>query len=177
MDCDKLIKELDRLIDLLGILDPGTEKYSNVRKEIEQLDGLLIKDINGRNAEIDAKHKHELELKRLELEERKLRIEEQKLEMTAKENSEKEKLEKEKLEFQKKESEEKIRLEERKIENSEHEAKTQLRFTKKQAWGQLLQLPVRAGLMIVGIAFTHKVQETTLLDKTLTNLWIPTFKT
>ena len=186
MDREKLIQEIDRLIAILGTMDATTKEYQAVSDRCRELFDMLVK--------LDSSAQKILsEDKRLDLEEKKLSIEEmrvtlEKMKLQSQEKIEEAKLanenrkldiEKERVVNDKDTAEKKIDLENYKVELEENENKERKHYTRWQAVWRLGEIGVEtaaktAGIMLC-IAFTGKVQQFGILDKTLVG-FIPKVK-
>ena len=116
MDHDKLMEELDRLLDLLGTLDPCGEKYDTVLKRYNELFKSFLAEDKQCEDDISKKHSREIESKKLELEEKRLQLEDRKLNMEERNSADKLEIEKRKLDMEEKTEANKAETDKRRIE-------------------------------------------------------------
>ena len=118
MNHDKLIKEIERLQDILAALTPGTEQYKNVSDDIKALQKMYFEEDKNGEDQLRNKHEYELKSRELDLKERQIALDEKKLEQQ-------DKIETKRLELEEKkianESERNL-LEDRKLDQQEEEA-------------------------------------------------------
>ena len=68
MGQDEMAKELDRMLSILRELDPTSEKYTEGRKNYQEMFKTLHEELDACEADLNGRHKRELDKARLELE-------------------------------------------------------------------------------------------------------------
>ena len=68
MNQEEMANELDRILEDLKKIDPTSEKYTEVRKNYQEMFRTLHEELEACEADINGRHKRELDKARLELE-------------------------------------------------------------------------------------------------------------
>ncbi len=68
MSQEEMANELDRMLSILRELDPTSEKYTEGRKNYQEMFRTLHDELDACEADLNGRHKRELEKARLELE-------------------------------------------------------------------------------------------------------------
>lgn len=68
MSQEEMANELDRILEDLKKIDPTSEKYTEVRKNYQEMFRTLHEELEACEADINGRHKRELDKARLELE-------------------------------------------------------------------------------------------------------------
>lgn len=145
MDHEKMMNELDRLLDSLHDMNPCEESYATVLKRYKELYQIFLEEDSNCEAQMEKRHKYELELKKLEIEGRKLDIQE-------------------------KEADAKIEVEQIKAQNYADESRASARYTKSQARWRLVEIGAQGLVMIACICITGKFEESTILNQKMWSL-------
>ena len=119
MNQDKLIKEIERLQDILATLTPGTEQYKNVSEDIRALLKMYLEESKEGQDQVRSQHEYELKSRELDIQERKVTLEEKKLDQQDKVEAKRLELEEKKIAN---ESERNL-LEDRKLDQQEEDTK------------------------------------------------------
>lgn len=70
---EKLMAEIDRLLTKVADLEPGSEKYNHLVQIITSLAKVLHDDMSACEADLNGRHKREMDKKELELNRQKVR--------------------------------------------------------------------------------------------------------
>lgn len=84
---DKLVEELNKLLDRLSCMDPKSDDYKTVTERITTIQGVLANETERKNSIIELKRdekKLAIENDKIEIESVRIEIEQQKLEMESK---------------------------------------------------------------------------------------------
>lgn len=146
MDYDKLMNELDRLLDLLGDTDPGSEEYAKVLDRYNKLYKIFLDEDRSREDQIDKKEKRELEMRKMDLEEKRLELDMRK------------------VSIQEKEVEGKQTIEQIKAQSETSVDRERARYNRSQAMWRLVEIGAQGVIMIAGIIVTGKLEETSILS-------------
>ena len=185
MNREQLIQEIDRLLELLGTLDPTTPEYQSVCMRLygtggkggsSGLFGMLIaldtsaQDLNDKERSID------LEARKVSIEERKLEIEEMKFQEQQKVEARKLDIEEEKVRNDKEVNDRKNATEEWRVEIEAKEAENRVHFTKAEARRRLVEIGAETLGIAALIGLTGRIQNSGLiLDKTMVG-FLPKFR-
>lgn len=146
MDHDKLMNELDRLLDLLGEKEPDSEEYAKVLERYNKLFKIFLEEDRSCEDQVEKKQKYEIELKRLELEGKRLELDARK------------------VSIQEKEADGKQMTEQIKAQAEASADRDRARYSRSQAMWRLVEIGAQGVIMIAGIIVTGKLEETSILS-------------
>lgn len=174
MDRDNLVKECDRLLNLLGTGDPASEKYRIISERLRELFKTLLTMDSSAQDLLDKERQIEIEFKKIEVEEIKIKVEQLKLENQkaveeAKIANETRRLdiEEEHYKNEQQEAERRLDIEELKANTEAEDVKQRRHYTMGECiWGIAGKV---VGTILTGALITHtgRVQEGAILDKNL----------
>ena len=167
----EMMKELDRLLNLMSSLDPTSKEYETIQKRYNSLFQMFLKESANCDAQLDKKARLEFEKKKFEQSERRFEFEKEKFEAEQKQettkydhimfvDSLKAANEEEKLEIERK----KLKLEQERIQVEADEAGERSRYTKRQALGRLLEIGAQGLVTMTCIVLTGKMEESAILS-------------
>lgn len=183
MDRDNLVKECDRLLNLLGELDPESDAYKTISERLigsggkggckGLYDALLAMDNSAQDL-LDKERQMEIEFKKIEIEEIKIKLEQTKFESQkdteeARIANEARRLdiEEEHYKNEQQEAERRLDIEELKANTEAEEVKQRQHYTRGQCAWRLVEIGAETLGIAALIKYTGKVQEFGILDKNL----------
>lgn len=174
----EMMKELDRLLDMMSNMDPTSKEYEIVQKRYNSLFQMFLKESANCDAQLDKKARLEFEKKKFEQSERRFEFEKERFEHEKKRDEVKEQMEykkyshdvvmddfkvsteEKKLEMER----EKLRIEEERVRVEAEESGERSRYTKRQALGRLLEIGAQGLVTMTCIVLTGKMEESAILS-------------
>lgn len=185
MNREQLIQEIDRLMELLGTLDPTSTEYQNVCMRLygtggkggsSGLFGMYITLDTSAQDLMDKERSMDLEARKVDIEEMKAIIELMKLQNQQQAEAKKLEIEEERVRNEKEANDRKNDIEEKKAETEAKEAEQRVHYTKAQARWRLVEIGAETLGIAALVGLTGRIQNSgVILDKTMIG-FLPKFR-